>query len=478
MWREAARYEPRMGADERESCSADWARAVERAGLGPERRDGRRARVTAVAGGVGPTGAGTAGTLAMADIKPQVYKDPRPRGVLRTASTSTSRTHRPGLDLRRARGSSCAPVLVLYRRAGHRRRRTCPPTGPVIVAPNHFSNMDHFFAGVYLRRKMQFMAKSQLFGNPILNYIFRLGGVFPVRRGHHDEEAFKTAHTILDRGNCVLMYCEGGRSRTGGLGEARPGVGRIALRVGRPGRPGARSTARWACAGGASFASRRSPSSTASRSIFDVVSDPTREQQLEAAQRVFELGAGDVRRRSTSKGRSGVIKSLKGGRDVRPAGLRRQAFRTALSGKVDPMSTIAVIAIVAAAIVLAVFLFVALRRWSEARAAGKERHCRSEAAGHRQQADAHTSKATVSSGSELDRPPCAGRAPARGGRAPSRRGRASGTSSPRTPLETGDRRDAADRANERRGAHSAARDAAPLSTTSARPSSSRSSSYS
>jgi glycerol kinase len=31
LWREAARYEPRMGADERESLLADWARAVERA---------------------------------------------------------------------------------------------------------------------------------------------------------------------------------------------------------------------------------------------------------------------------------------------------------------------------------------------------------------------------------------------------------------------------------------------------------------
>ena len=64
------------------------------------------------------------------------------------------------------------------------------------------------------------------------------------------------------------------------------------------------------------------------------------------------------------------------------------------------MSTIAVIAIVAAAIVLAVFLFVALRRWSESRAAIKERHAQ-EAAGHRQQADAHTSKARELGG-ELD----------------------------------------------------------------------------
>ena len=30
MWRESARYEPRMGADERESLLADWGRALER----------------------------------------------------------------------------------------------------------------------------------------------------------------------------------------------------------------------------------------------------------------------------------------------------------------------------------------------------------------------------------------------------------------------------------------------------------------
>ena len=55
-----------------------------------------------------------------------------------------------------------------------------------------------------------------------------------MRRGHHDEEAFITAYAILDRGGCVLMYAEGGRSRTGGLGEPRPGVGRIALESGVP----------------------------------------------------------------------------------------------------------------------------------------------------------------------------------------------------------------------------------------------------
>jgi 1-acyl-sn-glycerol-3-phosphate acyltransferase len=107
-----------------------------------------------------------------------------------------------------------------------------PPTGPVILAPNHFSFMDHFFVGSPVRRKVQFMAKSQLFSPPA-QWIYTHGGVFPVRRGARDEQAFETAHAVLARGGCLAMYCEGGRSRTGKLAdEAKPGIGRIALESG------------------------------------------------------------------------------------------------------------------------------------------------------------------------------------------------------------------------------------------------------
>ena len=107
-----------------------------------------------------------------------------------------------------------------------------PPAGPLILAPNHFSFMDHFFVGMFLRRQVQFMAKSQLFKRP-MQWVYTHGGVFPVRRGHEDQEAFITAEAILARGGCVVMYCEGGRSRTGKLAERpRPGIGRLALESG------------------------------------------------------------------------------------------------------------------------------------------------------------------------------------------------------------------------------------------------------
>src|ERR687894_169085 len=74
-----------------------------------------------------------------------------------------------------------------------------PQSGPVIFAPNHFSFMDHFFLGAFVRRKVRFMAKSQMF-KPPMQFIYTHGGVFPVRRGFRDEDAFVTALSILQRG--------------------------------------------------------------------------------------------------------------------------------------------------------------------------------------------------------------------------------------------------------------------------------------
>src|SRR5205085_7851560 len=118
------------------------------------------------------------------------------------------------------------PYLMIVHRARAIDTQNIPEAGPVIVTPNHFSFLDHFFVAVFLRREVRFMAKSQLFKRP-MQFIFTHGGVFPVLRGRRDEEAFKTGHAVLAREDIIVMYAEGGRSRTGELGEPKPGVGRM-----------------------------------------------------------------------------------------------------------------------------------------------------------------------------------------------------------------------------------------------------------
>ena len=76
------------------------------------------------------------------------------------------------------------------------------------------------------------MAKSQMF-KPPLQFIYTHGGVFPVRRAR-DEEAFKTAHAILARGDLMVMYAEAGAAQR--RARQAPARGRQAgARVGGPG---------------------------------------------------------------------------------------------------------------------------------------------------------------------------------------------------------------------------------------------------
>lgn len=165
-------------------------------------------------------------------MKPQVYQDPRPAEFF-TKYHERVRRGRPDYMYRVVRIVLTPIILLLYRYRAIDVSNV-PEHGSVLIAPNHFSFWDHFFVAVLLRREVHFMAKSQLFKPPVIDFIINHGGVFPVRRGHRDEEAFITAHTIFDRGGMVLMYAEGGRSRTGKLGEPKPGVGRLALEAGAP----------------------------------------------------------------------------------------------------------------------------------------------------------------------------------------------------------------------------------------------------
>ena len=244
----------------------------------------------------------------MAEMKPQVYKDPRPAEIFQQYHRSARRGVGWIYDF--VRMILTIPTVFFYR-ARAIGVENVPTTGPVILAPNHFSQWDHFFAAVYLPRKIQFMAKSQLFTNPAIKYIFKHGGVFPVRRGHHDEEAFVTANAILDRGGTMLMYAEGGRSRTGDLGEPKRGVGKIALESGAPVVP----VAIHGSAHVRGWRRLQFPKVTIQYGdpvTFAVTADPDRDQEQQAANQVFDR----VRAMYVDleeNGRRDVLKRLRGG---------------------------------------------------------------------------------------------------------------------------------------------------------------------
>lgn len=166
-------------------------------------------------------------------VRPQVYADPRPAERFERFH-EYARSHQPDGLYSFVRATSSRYCRLVYRLRVQQLERV-PAEGAVILAPNHFSHMDHWFIGVRLSRRVRFMAKSQLFrGRPVEWFLSHMGA-FPIRRGHHDEQSLETALILLRRGEAIVVYPEGGRSRSGEIGtRARAGIGRLALETGTP----------------------------------------------------------------------------------------------------------------------------------------------------------------------------------------------------------------------------------------------------
>jgi 1-acyl-sn-glycerol-3-phosphate acyltransferase len=217
-------------------------------------------------------------------IKAQVYKDPRPAEMF-DAHHARVRRRPPEWIYEVVRAVTVWLAVVAFRAEGYGAENV--PNGPLIIAPNHASFLDHFFAGAFVRRHIQFMAKSQMFGRHPMSWIYSHGGVFPVRRGYHDEESFKTAFTVLARGGAIGMYVEGGRSRTGFVAtEAKAGIGRLAVESGAAVVPvailGSHKVRNWKRGRFTKVVVRYG------RPIrFTQIDNPTREQQQRAADEIL-----------------------------------------------------------------------------------------------------------------------------------------------------------------------------------------------
>lgn len=107
-----------------------------------------------------------------------------------------------------------------------------PRTGPVIVAPNHLSHLDPPIVACSVPRKVAFMAKEELFRNPVFGALIGSLNAFPVRRGEGDTEAIRKTLERLDAGELVLVFPEGTRGDGKVLGPFNRGVGMLAKRSG------------------------------------------------------------------------------------------------------------------------------------------------------------------------------------------------------------------------------------------------------
>src|SRR4051794_26170100 len=117
----------------------------------------------------------------LAPMKEQVYKDPRPAEHFMPYHERT-RSRDPDWVYEVVRVATTLWGYIAFR-ARCIGAENVPTAGPVIIAPNHFSFMDHFLVGMFIRRRIRFMAKSQLFSGGPPPWVYTHGGGFPLRRG-------------------------------------------------------------------------------------------------------------------------------------------------------------------------------------------------------------------------------------------------------------------------------------------------------
>ena len=129
-----------------------------------------------------------------------------------------------------------APVLRVLFRPWAEGTEHVPKTGPAILASNHLSFSDHFFAPLPLPRKVIFLAKSEYFTGRGIKGLFSKAffsgvGQIPVDRsgGEASERALATGLRVLANGQLLGIYPEGTRTPDGRLFRGKTGVARLAL---------------------------------------------------------------------------------------------------------------------------------------------------------------------------------------------------------------------------------------------------------
>lgn len=109
-----------------------------------------------------------------------------------------------------------------------------PRTGPVVVAANHVSYADPVLITIPIRRPLYYMAWRRLFEVPVLGGTIRRLRAFPVEIESADPRAPREVLRLLQAGEAVLIFPEGGRTHNGRLQRFKPGAFRLACSVGAP----------------------------------------------------------------------------------------------------------------------------------------------------------------------------------------------------------------------------------------------------
>ena len=106
-----------------------------------------------------------------------------------------------------------------------------PTQGAAILVCNHVSFIDAMLLMAASPRPIRFIMDHRIFATPLLGTLFRLAKAIPIAGQREDpvtyERAFAQARRVLDDGELLCIFPEGGITRDGTLGEFKGGVMKV-----------------------------------------------------------------------------------------------------------------------------------------------------------------------------------------------------------------------------------------------------------
>jgi 1-acyl-sn-glycerol-3-phosphate acyltransferase len=123
-------------------------------------------------------------------------------------------------------------AAVLAYRVRYLGRENIPASGGVLVVSNHQSHLDPPLVGIGCRRQMNYLARETLFRFAPFRWLISSVNSIPIDRDGIGLGGIKEALRRLKRGEMVLIFPEGTRTRDGKIARFRPGFTALAVRSG------------------------------------------------------------------------------------------------------------------------------------------------------------------------------------------------------------------------------------------------------